>query len=204
MAQATLNGIITDDGGLPCEGRFQYGLTIALGTFTPWIGGALWTGDPFSSLITGLLGNSIYYFRAEARNASGTGTAGSTLNFITTGAPATLMEVLALPAIDITERSGTIRGMVLNSLGQYGMVRFHYGATTAYGMKTPWQQGFTTGDEFHADIGNLAPESGYHYRAELHVSPSVFSRDAAFWTLAEVGGMVLLDEQMLQLLEEAK
>jgi len=201
MAEATLNGTITDDGGLPCEGRFQYGTTPALGTFTPWVGGALWVGDPFSSRVTGLLGNTIYYFRAEARNAMGPATTRSTLNFITTGAPATLMEVLALPAINITERTGTIRGMVLNSLGQAGMVRFHYGTTTSYGMVTPWQLGFTTGDEFRADISGLSPETGYHYRAELHVSPSVFSNDAAFWTLAEVGGMVLLDEQMLQLLE---
>jgi hypothetical protein len=197
MAEATLNGIITDDGGLPCEYRFVYSPAAGLGGSTPWSGGWLVTGDTFSAKITGLLGNTIYYFRAEARNSEGSAV-GSILSFITTKSPISLMSVQVLPAINITENAARIRGMVVNSLGQNGQVRFHYGTTAKYGVVTAWQQGFTTGDEFHADIKGLAPETGYHYKAEFKASPPIFSGDATFWTLAEQGGMVLLDETMLE------
>jgi len=202
MAEATLNGIITDDGGLPCEYRFVYGPAAGPGGSTPWSGGWLVTGDTFSAKITGLLGNTNYYFRAEARNSKGSAV-GSILNFITTKPSTSLMAVQVLPAINITENAARIRGVVVNSMGQTGQVRFHYGTTTKYGIVTSWQQGFATGDEFHADIQGLSPETGYHFIAEFKANPSIFSADASFWTLAEMGGMVLLDEQMLQLLEES-
>ena len=49
-----------------CEGRFQYGLTMALGSFTAWQAG-LQTGDAFSQLLLGL-GGGTHFFRAEGRS----------------------------------------------------------------------------------------------------------------------------------------
>jgi len=198
MGSAVLNGVIIDDGNLPCEGRFQYGKTPALGTDTPWRGGSLRNGDTFSQLITGLAGNTIYYFRAQARNSLGT-SSGSILNFITAKGAIASVEILS--PTDITEYSATLNGMVLNSEDDVGSVRFQYGLTTAYGMMTPWQRGFATGDTFHADIRGLSPASAYHCRAEFGGSPSIFSKDLSFSTLAEIGGLTLVDEEILRLLE---
>jgi hypothetical protein len=200
MGSATLNGVIISAGGLPCEGRFQYGKTPALGTDTPWIGGALGDGDTFSQLITGLAGNTIYYFRAQARNSLGT-SSGSILNFITAKGATAEASVEILSPTDITEYSATLNGMVLNSEDDAGSVRFQYGLTTAYGMMTAWQHGFATGNTFNADIRGLSPSSAYHCRAEFGGSPSIFSKDLSFSTLAEIGGITLVDEEILRLLE---
>lgn len=200
MGSAVLNGTITWDGYLNCEGRFQYGKTPSLGTNTPWIGGALRNGDTFSQPIDGLAGNTIYYFRAQARNSKGIGS-GSMLNFITVKGAMAIASVEILEPTDITEYSARLNGIVLNDGDDIGAVRFHYGLTTAYGMITGWQYGFATGDQFYADINSLAPETAYHCRAEFMTSPQVFSKDLSFSTLAELGGITLIDDEILHLME---
>lgn len=202
MAEAILNGTILDDGGLPCEGRFNYGLTPALGTTTPWQGGALHTGDTFQQLVTGLFGNTIYYFRAEARNAAEVGTPGSILSLITiSGVGGPMASVAAMAAINITDRSARIRGMVLDDGGRAGRVRFQYGLTSAYGVVTSWQDGFITGDDFYADISSLSPETAYHFQAQFQNNPLVSSGDAVFSTLGTPGGLAFVDDNILFLLE---
>lgn len=67
--KATLNGELIDDGDQDCEVRFQYGLDTSYGTDTSWVSQA--EGD-FSKVITGLTANTIYHFRAQAKNSSGT------------------------------------------------------------------------------------------------------------------------------------
>jgi len=208
MAQARLNGTIGDDGGLPCEGRFQYGSTVALGSFTPWQGGALVTGDTFSALVTGLLGGTIYFFRAEARNAVGVGTPGAILSFMTSLAGGSILNptVDILPATNITECAATLNGVVTFQGDLAGQARFHYGASPSYGMVTAWQGGLGTGSLFSVDIQGLSPGCAYHCRAEFQNShgPPVFSGDLAFSTLSQVGGMVLADDSLLVLLGGSK
>ena len=203
MAQATLNGTILDDGGGPCEGRFQYGSTVALGSFTPWQGGSLVTGDTFSALVTGLLGGTTYFFRAEARNAVGVGT-GAILSFMTSLAAGSILNptVDILPATNITECAATINGVVTFQGDLAGQARFNYGASPSYGMVTAWQGGLGTGSLFSADIQGLSPGCAYHCRAEFQNShgPPVFSGDLTFSTLSQVGGMVLADDSLLVLL----
>ena len=199
MAEATLNGTIVNDGGFPCEGRFQYGTTLALGTFTPWQGGALRTGDTFSQHIMGLAGRTVYYFRAEARNALGSATPGSILSFITTKTLVAAVDILNPD--NITEYRARLRGIVADQGDRPGAVRFNYGTTAAYGMVTPWQEGFGTGDEFQAVVSGLSPGMAYHARAEFRCSPSVFSKDLSFSTLAELGGLALVDDELMHLLE---
>jgi len=201
MAQARLKGRIIDDGGLPCEARFQYGTTIAMGTYTPWLAGAFVTGDTFSQLVTGLPGNTIYYFQAEARNAMGPGLAGSMLSFITTRGLIAAVDIL--PPTEITAHSAKLHGVVSYQGDRPGSVRFNYGLSTTYGMFTPWQYGFATGDEFRADIIGLSEESAYHCRAEFQGSPPIYSKDLSFSTLAELGGITLVDDELLHLLMEA-
>ena len=201
MAQATLNGQITDDGGLPCEARFEYGLTLALGTFTPWFGGALVTGETFSQVVTGLAGNVVYYFRAHARNSQGSATAGGIMLFSATSqAPA---EVATLAATGITENVAVLNGQVINHAGKLGAVRFEYGGSTSYGNVTAWQDGFQAGNAFLAAIQGLSPGAAYHFRAQFQHpgSPPVNGADMTFSTLSMVGLGVMLGDDLVALLE---
>ncbi len=68
---AVVHGKVLDDGGEPCEYRFEYGPTIAYGSATVW-GESSVTGDTFGTLLSGLTEGTTYHFRAQLRNASGT------------------------------------------------------------------------------------------------------------------------------------
>jgi len=82
---AILKGNITDDGGEPCEYRFQYGSNTSYGTNTTW-GGSEATGSEFNTMIHGLTLGNTYQYRVQIRNDVGT-INGSNKNF-TTAAPA--------------------------------------------------------------------------------------------------------------------
>ena len=99
MAQATLNGMVTDDGGLTCSVRFQWGASREYGNNTPWQPGFS-TGDTFSATITGLRPDTIYHFRAQAQSANGLAN-GQDLMFSTRGGelPMTLIGQELLDAV---------------------------------------------------------------------------------------------------------
>lgn len=78
---AILQGLVADDGGEPCEYRFQYGLTDAYSTNTPWTENKV-TDDTFTHVLTGLMINTTYHFRAQLRNSIGTNS-GDNLTFYT-------------------------------------------------------------------------------------------------------------------------
>lgn len=92
MAQATLNGLLTDDGGEACDVWFEYGTDTGYGTSTSVQSGFI-TGQSFSAVVTGLLPGTVYHYRAAARNSYGT-SYGSDMSFVT---PA-----LVLPATGFT------------------------------------------------------------------------------------------------------
>ena len=71
MPQATLNGILTNDGGYVCDVFFQWGSDTSYGMTTPKQGGA-YTGTTFSVVIAGLTGGASYHYRAVAINSRGT------------------------------------------------------------------------------------------------------------------------------------
>ncbi len=81
MAQATLNGQLTDDGGLTCQVRFEWGTTNTYGQITPWQGGFT-TGMTFSATIYNLGEGVLYHFRAVARNSRGI-SYGRDMSFVT-------------------------------------------------------------------------------------------------------------------------
>ncbi len=80
---ATLNGVITDDEGEPCQYRFEYDTDSGEPyTYnTTWTGSKI-TGEPFSESISSLEEETTYYFRAQAKNIAGTGN-GTELTFTT-------------------------------------------------------------------------------------------------------------------------
>jgi len=81
--------------------------------------------------------------------------------------------VTTLAAAGVTDSAATLRGH-LPGLGDYTQVRvrFQWGTTTAYGNDTPWQT-MTAAGAFNVPIADLAPETGYHFRAQVQtVSPA--------------------------------
>jgi hypothetical protein len=73
---ATLHGAVADDGGETCQYRFQYGT--APGNYTADTGwnGNVTTGESFSVPISGLGKGTKYYYRAQVKNSTGTGSGG--------------------------------------------------------------------------------------------------------------------------------
>lgn len=67
---AILHGIVTDDGGEPCQYRFEYGPTPSYGTNTSWAGSVQST-ENFNEVIGGLATDTLYYYRAQVRNSAG-------------------------------------------------------------------------------------------------------------------------------------
>jgi hypothetical protein len=69
VASADLHGLLSDDGGEPCQIWLEYGPTPAYGSTTPVQSGYL-TDQTFGAFLSGLSGT--YHFRAAARNSAGT------------------------------------------------------------------------------------------------------------------------------------
>jgi hypothetical protein len=67
MSQATLNGQLVDDGGYPCDVRFEWGITTRYGNETPWQHN-LTSGQTFSATIYNLAEGVLYHFRSVAKN----------------------------------------------------------------------------------------------------------------------------------------
>jgi hypothetical protein len=70
VSEATLHGILTDDGGESCDSGFEWGLTAIYGNETPWQSDKH-TGEAFVQPIAGLEADTVYHFRARARNSAG-------------------------------------------------------------------------------------------------------------------------------------
>ena len=160
MANAQLNGTLTDDGGLPCDIRFEWGITPAMGNYTPW-NTPFVTGDTFSATIIVPGGLNTIYFRAIARNALGT-TLGTTLTFVTPG-QAPIVITVAANNIGMTE--GQLNGAIINDGGGGCETKFEYGGTSDYGNDTDWVSGAVTGSTFNELLPSLAPNTSIHFRA---------------------------------------
>ena len=80
---ATLNGVISNDGGEACQYRFEYDTNSGepYAHNTGWTGSKT-TGQSFNAALPSLNKGTKYYFRAQAKNSAGTGS-GSELTFLT-------------------------------------------------------------------------------------------------------------------------
>ena len=82
---AKLNGYLASDGGEACSVRFQWGLTASYGNNTAWQAGFN-SYDSFETIISSLLNDTTYHFRAQANNTQGTAS-GADKEFTTLAAP---------------------------------------------------------------------------------------------------------------------
>ena len=198
MADAYLHGTILDDGGLPCEGRFEHGPTPAMGNFTAWQN-SLRTGDGFQEHLLGLAAGIMYYFRAIARNASGT-TVGATATFTTFDrAPV----IATMAATNVAPYSATLNYLVVDSSGQYCTVWFEYGMTTGYGNETTKVLSQISGDSGGIDVSGLASGRPFHFRAVAQSIYGVgYGIDMVLNTLEEPSPISGLNLELALLLEE--
>ena len=160
---ATLNGVVSSDGGEACQYRFEYdtnqGEPYAYNT--GWTGNKT-TGQSFSHAIYSLDKGIKYYFRAQAKNSAGIGS-GSELTFLTKPDAPTSFSAISAGATQIelswAKGSGAQNTKILRKQGSYPTNRDD--GTEVY---------FGTGTT-KSDTG-LAPGTTYYYCAWSYVQGS--------------------------------
>jgi Tol biopolymer transport system component len=90
----------------------------------------------------------------------------------------------------LTDRSVTLNAQVASDLFGSGSYRFDYGTTTAYGSSTPTRAvDLSTIADVSEPIGNLAPDTTYHYRiCVTDAQHTNCGGDHTFTTLPAAGG----------------
>ena len=142
----------------------------------------------FSSNITGLNVDVVYYIRAYAANSVGTGY-GRVVSFISYGQSptATTSSVTNIEATTAT----LIGNVVANNLST--VVTLEYGTTTSYGTTVTAAQSPLTGvttSSVNADIAGLTEATIYHFRVKaVNSLGTTYGSDLTFTTLlADVEG----------------
>ncbi len=160
---ATLNGSVNANNSSTAV-TFQYGTTIAYGSTvsaTPaTVTGTTTTGVLY--LLSGLIPNTTYHFRAVGVNAGGT-TNGNDLTFTTSTVVPT---VITTAASSVTSASATLNGTV-NANNASTAVTFEYGTTVSYGTAvtaTPSPVTGTSVTSVSYALSGLAPNTTYHFR----------------------------------------
>lgn len=180
--QATLHGMLNNDGNESCTVRFQYGKTDQYGSETSAQAGKH-TDDEFQATIDDLDPDTVYHFRAKATNDEGT-SHGEDAQLETLPLPPE-PQVQTNPAGNITNQTAQLHGTLTGDKGEECDVAFDYGKTDAYGSTTDWQSGKHTDDEFEATIASLDPTTRYHFRAKArHTWATGYGSDAHLDTLA--------------------
>jgi Concanavalin A-like lectin/glucanases superfamily len=165
---ATLNGSIDNDNYASSTVRgFQWGPTSSYGTIVPTTG--TYGVGAFSTPLTGLTPNTIYYFRAFATNSAGT--ASSTGRTFTTNqltAP-----VISSVASSTTATSSTITWTTSCAANS----QIEYGTTTSYGHTNTLDETLVTSHSM--TITSLIASTTYHFRVH---SQNASSTDQTFTT----------------------
>ncbi len=174
---ATLNGVVSVDGGEACQYRFQYGTSPGVyGTNTTWTGNKT-TGQSFNESITNLSKGTKYYFRAQAKNSAGTGS-GSELAFLTKPDAPTIFNASTVNStqIDLSwgKGDGAQQTKIQRKQGSYPTDR-------------------NDGTQVYFDTGNITSDTGlnastnYYYRAWSYVEGSEQWSDdyAEDWAMTE-------------------
>jgi hypothetical protein len=164
QTDATLHGTI-DPNGLATTYQFAWGLTSALGNFSPAVAASAGAGTASvseSTKLTGLAPSTTYYYALVAKNSSGTSsTPVETLK--TTGNPAPT--ITTEPATDIGRYVATMVDTI-NPNNQATTYYFEYGLTDGYGFQTmPKTLATGTTPVFVTQvIAGIAPGTVFHYR----------------------------------------
>ena len=190
ISTAQLNAYITNDGGQPCDVRFQYNETLTPCNTTNaiiWTVNTTWVNDTYTTgiypykAISGLTNNTMYFFRVQARNANST-VSGSVLCFTTGTAMEAPTGLQAYPGSHDVELSWTKASGSNNTIlrGQVG----NYPANITDGTNVYNSSGSSATHE------GLSPGITYYYRAwgEAGGVNSTNYTDVLTTTYAGVGG----------------
>jgi len=96
-----------------------------------------------------------------------------------------------LDATSIEENSAILHGQVIDDGRELCQVRFQYGKTDAYGIDTPWEGSWASGETFSKFISSLEKGVTYHFRAQIKNSAGIASgADKTFFTRSALSGWV--------------
>lgn len=175
---AVLNGMVSANGAQTTV-TFDYGTTPAYGGLgspltaaeSPLSSGA--NNASVSVLLSGLVCNTTYHFRANANNGVGGTINGADASFTTTACPLS-PDATTNVATAITATSAVLNGTV-SANGTATTVTFEYGATTAYGgvgsplvaVESPLPAGALNAS-VTTPLANLSCDSTYHVRVNAN------------------------------------
>jgi hypothetical protein len=158
---ATLNGQLSP-GSTEAHYYFEYGTSEAYGSKTPLTLAGAGSEVPASASVSGLRGNTRYYYRLVAENEHGA-TPGEPHSLLT---PASKPAVLAQSASRIFPREALLSAVV-NPDGASTTYHFVYGTTPGYGSRAPLHDLALTGsgEQLQAllTVTGLQPGTTYHY-----------------------------------------
>ncbi|OHA83905.1 MAG: hypothetical protein A2937_01800 [Candidatus Yonathbacteria bacterium RIFCSPLOWO2_01_FULL_47_33b] len=167
---AVLNGYVDPNGSNDTVRWFEWGGSQSLGNSTQKLAQGSATSN-FSATLSGLVQNTTYYYRAAARNSSGT-VYGSILSFTTTYTNTTTINTVSvaptattLLATEISRTSAKLNGLVFTSASQSSNAWFEWGTNSSLGNKTQTFGVGTASTIKHADvITGLSAGQTYYYR----------------------------------------
>ncbi|MCK5213003.1 MAG: hypothetical protein KAQ74_03690, partial [Dehalococcoidia bacterium] len=166
---ATLNGLVFDDNGEPCEYRFEYDIDSGepYGNATTWTG-AVVTDDTFGESVSSLTPGTDYFFRAELMNGTGTSNGGELAFTTKPVGPAELVATSAgADSVDLSWAMGAGADMtlIIRKTGAYPENR-------SDGVQVYLDSGTLCSD------GSLVEGTAYYYRAwSYHVGSGQWSDD---------------------------
>jgi len=179
---STLNGTVNANGATSAV-TFEYGLTTSYGTTLPGIPSPV-TGSSVtnvSTVISGLLPNTVYHYRVNGSNAGGL-TNGNDMTFTTSPILATVVTNLASA---VTANTATLNGMVTANYAST-TTSFQYGLTTSYGSTvnaTPATVTGSTATAVTGAIAGLAINTLYHFRCVgANAAGTAYGADQTFTT----------------------
>ncbi|HEY5197418.1 MAG TPA: FG-GAP-like repeat-containing protein [Solirubrobacteraceae bacterium] len=159
---ASLAGTVGPNGS-PTAYTFEYGTSTSFGSLTPGDSVAGSSAVPVSAALTGLAGDTTYYYRLVATNSAGT-TFGAVGSFSTGGTPIAPTAVTLAPTAS-GDTTATLAGSV-DPDGQATAFTFEYGTSTSFGSistVTELDSAFSV-EPVSASLTGLAQNTTYFYR----------------------------------------
>ncbi len=166
---------------------FEYGTTPDCGSSAPvWEGAITTIAGGVHAQISGLAGNTTYYYRVRAQNAGGVAVSDPPESFTTADQPGDPTANTLAPTM-VERRYAQLNGTV-NANGASANVDFQFGTTTQYLSGASAYPSTVTGSNITAVSGTrngLSPGTTYHYRTRaLGPNGYVFGPDVTFTTPA--------------------
>jgi len=188
---ATFNGFV-DTGGLPGDAWFEYGTSISFGLSTSLnahIFNSAYSGN-YSTNISGLTANTIYYFRSVAQNSEGIvygNVTSFTTNFSTSGYNNSMSPTaVTTSGAVLADNTAQFNALILTGNSQKADTYFEWGTTPSLGNQTTLTPTNGAPAIRHMNtITGLAPGTAYYFRA---VAQNSYGRsDGAILSLVTSG-----------------